>query len=1359
MAHHQGMILAAIDNTLSGDALVRRTLANPLMRAVSLLLHERVPTELPTEAVIVAERTERPLAAPRPHTAPVAPWSPVRCGRFPEMQLIGNGRLSSWISDSGAGTLLWRDFHLTRWSADPTTDDVGFWIYIRDEDTGAVWSVTRQPAGAPPEAVDVVFAPHVVEMHRRDADLGVRLEIAVAPGDDVEIRRLTLVNDASRRRRLTVTTCAEVVLAHAADHERHPVFSRLFVETEYLPDVRGIRCSRRPRSVAERPPELLHWFVSDDPSAELGGFETDRAAFLGRLHTYRANDLAVRSEPISEGYTLDPIMALRATVDLAANATARLGFATAAAGSRESVVELAERYQTLSALDWAMADAQAEAAREVDRLRIDPAQLKSLQTIGSLLAYRHRAMGCDRQAVATNQLGQPHLWGMGLSGDLPILLVKLQRADEIDVLRTLAAGHALWARRGLVADLVVLHEGASGYEEEVGGRLRDLLAELGLRRQLGERGGLHLLHGDHIGEAGRHLIDVAAHVILQAGGPPLEQQLDLAHADRPVSPMFVAAYDPERPEAEAPGEPHEPLAFFNGFGGFTEDGREYVIRLAPGAVTPAPWSNVLANDGFGTLVTESGGGYTWGLNSGEHRLTPWTNDPVSDPPSEVCYLRDEETAEVWTPTPRPCGAPVDHEVRHGAGCSSWHTRSHGLLQELRVFVPPDDPVKIIRLRVRNQLDRPRRVTVTYFVEWALGSSRPQGRAFIATEYDAHARAMLARNPWTPEFADRVAFLASTHEPHGMTADRSEFIGREGTLERPAALGRWGLSGLVESGHDAAAVLQVHLDLDPNGDETVAFLLGEGATRQEAIDLSIRYQAAGAVDEAWNRLTTFWDERLGAIEVETPDRATNVMLNRWLLYQTIVSRLLARTGFYQSSGAIGFRDQLQDALALVAVEPDRCRAHLLRCAARQFEEGDVLHWWHPPLGHGVRTRCSDDLLWLPYGVAHYVETTGDDSVLDEPVPFLAARPLGSDEAERYAVFGAGDQIGTLFEHCERALERGVTRGPNGLPLMGAGDWNDGMNRVGRLGRGESVWLAWFAITVMNRFAGLCRRRDADDLADRWTRRARELTRAVDEAAWDGEWYRRAFDDRGRPWGSAANEECQLDAIAQSWAVLSGAGSPEHAALALESSARRLVDREHRLVRLLDPPFANGPRDPGYIKAYPPGIRENGGQYTHAAVWTGWAFAELGRGDRAGEIFDLLNPITHARDREAAEQYRVEPYVIAADIAGVTPHTGRGGWTWYTGSAGWMWRFGIERILGLRPADGGLLLEPCLPRHWRQVRATLRRPAGSLAVTIENPDGVERGVVELRVDGTVVPFGIVAFPTDGRERTVTIRLGGE
>ncbi|MBW2230955.1 MAG: cellobiose phosphorylase [Deltaproteobacteria bacterium] len=1354
MAHHQGMILAALDNLLCDGALLRRMHADPRVRSVELLLHERVPAERPLELL---PRVEQP--GPRPHAPslpPPLPWSPVP-QRGPALHLLGNGRLSSSITETGSGGLRWQDYALTRWTPDPSCETQGLWFYVKDEETGERWPAVFAPDPKRSGEESVIFHAHLAEFHRRDRGIGLRMEVAVVPADDVEIRRFTIVNETDRARTLTLTSYAEVVLAAARDDERHPAFSKLFVHSEWIASLSGLLFTRRPRGPEERPPVLLHRLVADAAGVGIVGFEADRRAFLGRGRDAQNPQGHIRSSEGSTGFTLDAIASICARVELEPNQTQRLAFVTLAAGSRESALAAAERYQTPSALDWVIADAATEAARKLDRMGLDGVKLPALQRLASFLVYPHRSLRCAPELLRDNRLGQPRLWGMGLSGDLPILLVKTREPEETELLRDLLRGHRLFRQKGLVVDLVVLREGASGYVEPVGERLMGLLQELGAREQLGRKGGIHFIAADQLAEEDRRLVQVAARVVLDAADGPLERQLAEIEGAAPELPAFVPSRWYAATESTPTLERATDLQFDNGFGGFSPDGREYVIHLSPGETTPAPWCNVLANEAFGTVVSESGGGFTWAANSGENRLTPWTNDPVSDRVGEALYLRDEETAVVWTPTPAPAGQDVAHEIRHAAGRTQWFSKSEGLEQNLEVFVPPDDPVKLIRLRLRNLWDRPRRITATYYAEWVLGAYRSDTAAFLVPEYDPTHRALLVRNPWAPEFADRVAFLASSAEPHGLTADRDEFLGRDGTLRSPAALRRWGLSGRVEAGGDPCAALQVHLELGPGEEREVHFVLGQGRDRTHSLELVRRWRDPEAIASGLERTTAFWDELLDAIQVRTPDAALDLMLNRWFLYQALASRLFARSGFYQSGGAIGFRDQLQDMLSLTHVAPARLRSHLLECAAHQFEEGDVLHWWHPPSGRGVRTRCSDDLLWLPFAVAAYVGATGDESVLDERIPFLDADPLSPEESERYGLFDGG-QRRSLFEHCERALERGVTRGPHDLPLIGACDWNDGMNRVGERGVGESIWLGWFAIAAIRGFVTLCEHREELELANHWRRRAAELERAVEASGWDGAWYRRALDDDGLPWGSSESEECRIDSIAQSWSVLSGGAAPARAREALESAESELVREDEGLVALLWPPFDATLRDPGYIKAYPPGVRENGGQYTHAATWLGWAFARIGEPDRAMRILGLINPIGHALTREAAERYRVEPYVLAADVASVPPHIGLGGWTWYTGAAAWAWRLGIEGILGIRRVPGGVRIDPCIPTSWGHAQVRIRGPAGTLVVAIEDPDGVGRGVVEMEVEGERTDDAVVRFPEDGGERRVVVRLGG-
>jgi len=1351
MAHHQGMILSSIGNVLLSDILVRRFTADPRTRTVSLLLSERVPREIPAEIERLEER-DRPLGRGAPLRIPAA-WTPPPATAFPQVHLLGNGPLSSWISEAGGGGLRWHHNALTRFVADGTRDANGYWIYVADDESGALWSAARQPTGMQPDEYRVTFHPHMAEFHRRDHGIAFNLEVAVIAGDDLEVRRLTLVNESAHPRTLRLTSYGEVVLGAPMDDERHPAFSKLFVGSEYIAHLGGLLFRRRPRAPHETPPLLLHFAVDAQGPIQPLGYESDRSRFVGRNGHLRSPPGARMDLSNSAGWTLDPIMALQLGVTLQPYETRELCFLTVAAATRERAVDLAERYSTLAAVNWALPDALGESARALERAQIAPASLPALQALASLLVYPHGALRGNAAAFSGNRLGQPHLWGMALSGDLPILLLRTAGTGGL-LAQQLIGGHQLWRRHGLQVDLVILQTGGSAYVEPIRDDVVALLRQVGATEMLGRKGGIHLLFRDQIGSDQVNLLESVARVVVDEARGALEDQLSQAFEPPSQLPRFSAAHPPDRKAADALERPTE-LRFDNELGGFTPDGREYVIHLEPGEATPAPWCNVLANDEFGSLVSEAGGGFSWAVNSGENRLTSWTNDPVSDPPVETLYLRDEETASVWTVTPAPAGHSSACQVRHGAGYTRWSQKSHGLDQEMLVFVPLDAPVKIVRLRLRNLENRHRRLTSTYYAEWLLGALPSIARPHVVCDYDPAAQAILAMSRWNEDFAERVAFLTASRPPHGFTTDRREFLGREGDPSDPAALGRWGLSGKLVAGGDPCAAYQVHLEFAPGASEEIIFVLGQGADHTLARDLARRWSEPHLVEEALQALERHWNGILGAVEISTPDPAFDLMVNRWLIYQSLSSRVLARTGFYQSSGAIGFRDQLQDVLALLHTEPARTRAHILRCAGHQFTEGDVLHWWHPPSDQGVRTRCSDDLIWLPYAVGTYVQATGDLTILDEEIPFLDAPPLKPEEENRYARFDMAGILRPLIDHCERALEHGLTAGPNGLPLMGAGDWNDGMDRVGREGRGESIWLAWFGSVTADLFADVSRRAGREMSASRWTERARELRQRAEEAGWDGAWYRRAYDDEGHPLGSVSNDECRIDSISQSWAAFAGA-EPGRVRQALDAAWRELVSPEHKLARLLWPAFDKGARDPGYIKAYPPGIRENGGQYSHAAAWLGMAFAQQGEPDKAFAIFDMINPVRRSDEKAKAKRYALEPYVVAGDIAAADPHSGRGGWSWYTGAAGWAWRLAVEGILGLRLVDGRLTIAPSIPPSWGGFRAVLRGPTGTISVQVEDPDHLGRGNVELTVNGARQATGGIPFPTDGAEIEVRVRL---
>jgi cyclic beta-1,2-glucan synthetase len=1345
MAHHQGMILAALDNLLHDDALRRRFHAEPIVQTAEPLLFERASTAPPIVRPRPAEGRPRAAAGRR---ARLAPWPATRNAAFPQAQALSNGRYHVVVTDTG-GASRWQNVALTRWDVDATLDDHGFRLYARDLETGGVWASTAGGA-------DVVFHAHMAEIHARIGTISLTQRVAVAPDDDVEIRLLDVTNESGARRRVEVTSHAEVVLGDADEDRRHPAFSKLFVESEHLPELGALLFHRRPRSPRDSA-WLLHMIVPGRHATPTA-YETSRERFLGRRPDGRRPAALAHPGPRPAGMVgavLDPIMALSAEVDLPPHRQTTLAYVLLAAGSREDAIALARRYRTLHELEWPLELARRAAEREIADLGLAPRDVPLAQKLLSLVLYPHPALRASADVLGRNRLGQSDLWRHAISGDLPIVLVRIQGTEEAPVLPTILRAQALWRRRGVRADVVVLTDHGGSYGPEVGDRIARAITRAGADAMRGRPGGVFVLDAAHMPEEERMLLLAAARVVVSGSTTDLTGLLERLAEEPTHLPPLV----PTLPDA-VPAEPlerPEGLLLGNGLGGFTPDGREYVIHLEPGDATPAPWVNVVANPGFGFLVSESGGGFTWAEHSGENRLTPWRNDPVLDEPGEALYLRDEETAAVWSPTPRPAPGPGAYQVRHGAGYTSFRHRCRGLDQELVTFVPVDDPVKIVRLRVTNRLDRPRRLTATHYVEWVLGATRHTTQAFVVPEFDAASQVLLAWSTWGEERRQCVAFAAASEKLHGLTADRTEFLGRHGSYARPAALGRIGLSSTVRPGIDPCAALQVHIDLPARGTADVHFLLGEARSRETAAALVAKYRDRAAVDAARVAVGERWDALLGAVQVRTPEPSLDLMLNRWLPYQTFASRLWGRAGFYQPGGAFGFRDQLQDATAALHAAPALCRSQILEAARHQFEAGDVLHWWHPPSGRGVRTRCSDDLLWLPFVTAHYVTATGDETILREEVEFVTGEPLAREQAARYERFPFTDRRATLYRHCLAAIERGRTAGPHGLPLFGGGDWNDGMDRVGIGGRGESVWLGWFLRATLARFAPLCEQMGEPARAEELRRGADALGQAIDASGWDGAWYRRGYYDDGTPLGSAESAECRIDSVSQSWAVLASAADERRARSAVEAAATQLVREAEGLVLLLDPPFDRGAADPGYVKAYPPGVRENGGQYTHAAVWLLWALAAVGDADRAVALLQTLLPAHHARTRDAAARYRVEPYVLAADVYGAPPWTGRGGWTWYTGAAGWAFRLGIEMLLGVQLDHGAWRLDPCIPRRWPSFEVTLRDGATSFHIRVANPQGVTRGVAAVVLDGVPLAEPVLPRLRDARDHEVEVTMG--
>ncbi|HTX15648.1 MAG TPA: glucoamylase family protein [Candidatus Baltobacteraceae bacterium] len=1360
MAHHQGMSLVSFANALTDGAMRERFHAEPSVKASELLLQERTPREV----LVARPRAEEVSAAAnvRELVPPVVREFDTPNDLVPRTQLLSNARYSIMLTSAGSGYSRWQDIAVTRWREDATLDNWGTYIFLRDEQSGYIWSAGYQPVCAEPDDYSVSFYEDRAEFTRHDRSMKTTLEVVVSSEDDAEVRRVSLTNLGSRARDVQVTSYAEIALIAQAADVAHPAFANLFVETEFVPDLGALIATRRKRSPDDASVFAAHTVVVEGEAVGDLQYETDRARFLGRGRSIREPFAVMDGLPLSRttGSVLDPIMSLRRTVHIPAGSTVRLTFATIVAATREQALDIADKFRDASVFERTQTLAWTHAQVQLHHLGIDPEEAHLFQRLANAVLYSDSALRASSETLNSTLLDISTLWGQGISGDLPIVLVRIDDPDDIDIVRQLLRAHEYWRNKNLSVDIVILNEKASSYIQELQGSLEALIRTSQHRLSPSSSsvsGKIFLLRTDLIAGDVREQLQCIARVVLFSRRGPLSDQVARAHL-RPLAPPPAAkpAHSGKRMDVPLP---RESLLYFNGLGGFAPQGREYVITLAEGLRTPEPWINVIANPSFGFLVSQSGAGFTWSLNSHENQLTPWSNDHVTEAPGEAIYLRDEATGEIWSPTALPIrDEAATYVARHGQGYSRFQHGSHGILADLVQFVPTDDPVKVSRLILQNDSGRARRISVTAYAEWVLGSSRYATAPHIISEVDPQSRALLARSAWKGEFGGRIAFADLGGKQTSHTCDRREFLGRNGSAAYPAALAHGGpLSGNVGPALDPCAALQTSIELRPGARAEVRFVLGQGESREHARQLIGRYRAANP-DEVLAAAADSWNNVLCGVQVETPEPEMDLLLNRWLLYQALSCRVWGRAAFYQLSGAYGFRDQLQDVMALTVTRRDVARDQILRAASRQFIEGDVQHWWHPPSGRGIRTRMSDDLLWLPYAVSYWVETTDDMAILDESVPFIEGDTLAEGQNESYFEPRVSQTRASIFEHCARAIDRSLAVGRHGLPLIGTGDWNDGMNRVGVRGQGESVWLGWFLHNVLSKFARIADTRREHQRAETWRLHASALKVALEREGWDGEWYRRAFFDDGTPLGAAQSPECKIDSIAQSWGVISGAAEPGRATRAMAAVDRQLVMRPDGVVRLLAPPFDKAPFDPGYIKGYVPGIRENGGQYTHAAVWSVIAFAALGDGDRAGELFRMLNPIRRASTRAGVQRYKVEPYVVAGDVYSESPHVGRGGWTWYTGAAGWLYRAGVEWMLGFRLKGTALFIDPCIPRNWPGYTIRFRYHSATYQIRVDNPSSVTRGVVMTEL-GERRFAGVAAIPLadDGALHHVRILLG--
>ncbi|MEI8027486.1 MAG: glucoamylase family protein [Pseudomonadota bacterium] len=1318
MAHHQGMGFLALAYVLLDRKMQSRFQSVPEFQAVELLLHERVPEASVVfphapEASLVTRWREDHKTELRVIPSPNTPK--------PEIHLLSNGRYTVMLTNSGGGFSRWKNLAITRWREDPTSDHWGTFCYIRDLENEEVWSASYHPIAKSSDQYEAIFPQAKAEFRRSDEELEMHTEITVSPEDDIELRRFSITNRASRRRVVELTSYAEIVLGPAAADDAHPAFSNLFVQTEILASKKAILCKRRPRSSEDTTPVVFHLMCAHGAVVGDFSFETDRSKFIGRGRSTR-NPLAMEPGPWnddtlsasqmlsgSDGSVLDPIVAIRSQFVIEAEQTFRVHCVTGVGESRENVLHLIEKYHDRHVADRVFELAWTHTQVTCRQAALTETNSQLYERLAGIILYSWGAVRADSSTLLRNKLVQSGLWGYGISGNLPILLLKITSQENMEIARQLIQAHSYWRTMRLEVEFVIWLEDLSSYRQVLYDSLMNLITSGGSSQLIDVPGGIFILRAEQMSGEDRVLIQTVARAVILGNGGSLQDQIER----RMRSPLQVSYLATTRAKSSERNKVDPDLDLIqkgmlypNAFGGFASDGRSYQIRTRSNHVTPAPWANVLANPYFGSVVSESGSSYTWCENAHEFRLTPWSNDALSDSSGEAFYLRDEDSGEFWSPTPLPARTGAPYTTHHGFGYSKFLHESAQISSELVVFVAIDAPVKMTVIKLKNNSTRSRSISITGYCEWVLGESRPKSLMHVSTELDPETDAIFARNPYHPEFGARIAFFASSEKVKTVTGDRTEFLGRNGHLGTPDAMYRTSLSGRLGPALDPCAALHSVIKLEAGSELTVSFLLGVGRDERDAKTLIKRFGSTSSARLALEEVEDFWRQTLSAVQIKTPDPAVDVLANGWLVYQTLACRIWARSGSYQSGGAFGFRDQLQDAMALLHTAPNLLRRHLLKCASRQFREGDVQHWWHPPSGRGVRTRISDDYLWLPLATSRYVLGIGDTGVLDVRIEFLEGREVKPDEEAYMDLPSSTEETATLYDHCVRAIRHGLTLGENGLPLMGYGDWNDGMNLVGKDGKGESVWLAFFLFDVLSEFSKVAELHGDMDFAGTCREHANKLSKNIDRNAWDGKWYRRAYFDNGQPLGSATNAECQIDSLPQSWSVLSKASSRERSEVAMASVSERLVDRKGGIIKLFDPPFDTSELEPGYIKGYVPGVRENGGQYTHAAIWSAMAFAALGKNQQAWELLHMINPVNHALTESDLEIYKVEPYVMAADVYAVEPHVGRGGWTWYTGSAGWMYRLILESLLGITLKVDRLFFQPCVPDDWNSYQVKYR-----------------------------------------------------
>ncbi|MBA3673916.1 MAG: cyclic beta 1-2 glucan synthetase, partial [Chitinophagaceae bacterium] len=1351
MAHHQGMSILSLSYLLLNRPMQQRFESDIHLKSALLLLQERIPRVTTFYSPSVHAEDTSFVSGTDASVRVINTPNTI----IPEIQLLSNGRYHVMVTNSGGGYSRWKNMAVTRWREDSTLDNWGSFCFIRDLDSNLFWSSAYQPTLQQGENYEAVFSQGRAEFRRRDFSLETHTEIVVSPEDDIELRRVHITNRSRKKRMIEITSYAEVVLASPAADEAHPAFSNLFVQTKIKEQRHAIQCTRRPRSDEEKAPWMFHLMKVHDTEILNITYETSREQFIGRGNSIHQPEVMKQRDPLkgNSGSVLDPIVSIQYRIMLEGNESVIVDIVTGMAETEEISNNLIDKYQERHLFNRVLELAWTHSQVILHQINAVESDAQLYARLAGSIIFSNQLLRADAGVIIKNKRGQSGLWSYGISGDIPIVLVQIEDASNIDLVKQMVQAHAYWRLKGLIVDLVIWNDDHGGYRQVLHNQLQAFITP-GMGTELKDQpGGIFIRSAEQVSNEDRILFQAVAHVMISDNFGTLEEQINRRAKIKTAIPYF----SPTKfyPSVYTEGPPRNDLHFFNGLGGFTADGKEYVITTTASNKTPAPWINVLANQGFGSIISESGQSYTWVENAHEIRLTPWNNDPITDLKGEAFYLKDEESGRFWSPAPLPCRGSSPYITRHGFGYTVFEHNEDGINSEMFVYTDIEAPVKYIVIKLRNFSGRQRRVSATGYVEWVLGDLRAKYLKHTITELDERSGAILARNAYSTEFKNRVAFFDADGNNKTITTDRTEFLGRNGIINNPDGINRARLSGKTGAALDPCAVIQIAFELAEDEEKEIIFRLGTGTDMQNTLDIIKAAEGPEVAKEALYKVHKYWEKNLSVVQIKTPDAALNMLSNGWLNYQTLASRIWARSGFYQSGGAFGFRDQLQDVLSLMYNQPELVRSQILLCASRQFKEGDVQHWWHPPSGRGVRTTCSDDYLWLPFVTSKYINATDDKKILDEHIHFLEGRLLNAGEESYYDLPIRSNTSAGLYEHCVKAIEHALKFGEHGLPFIGSGDWNDGMDKVGTHGKGESVWLAFFLYDILINFKAIALIKNDDAFANKCKEQAEKLRINIRENAWDGEWYRRAYFDDGTPLGSKENEECKIDSIAQSWSVLSKAGDDDRTPIAMQSADKHLVRKEDGLIQLFNPPFDKSAMNPGYIKGYVPGVRENGGQYTHAAIWLVMAFAAIGNRKRTWELLQMINPLNRGNNNSKIAVYKTEPYVIAADVYAEPMHKGRGGWTWYTGSAGWMYQLIIGSFLGLRKEGNNLIFTPCVPPEWKEFEINYRFGESNYHIQfIQTISGEKK--MEVKVDGMAQENNAVPLINDGNAHEVMIEL---